>query len=102
MKTIEIEPFAKSRQQFNVSFQNPQGPTIQHGEWTASVRRSNFGTGTWTMHATRVTQNVESRYFADNHPEGKYPPTDHMPSAVVLASFLEECQALEAAKTLAS
>ncbi len=58
--------------------------------WAARVRRSE-GDG-WTMRVDYSGGGQEWLFYADGHPENKYPPTERPASPVELATFLEECQ----------
>ena len=71
----------------------PPLPRIEQGGWTASVRRQvRCGPTLYTMRADYVAHDKHDTFFADGHPENKYPPTERPASPVELATFLEECQ----------
>ena len=81
----------------------PALPKIEHGRWTAMCRKTEpldvSAPRLWTMQVRYDGEETDLQFYADAHPENKYPPSEAVPSPVTLAGFLEYCQALAAKDT---
>ena len=101
--TIAFERFAPET--FRVATEAiPASPKIEQGRWVAECRKifneeDVSAPRKWTMCARYDGDVVDLRFYAIAHPENKYPPSEAVPSPVMLAGFLEYCQALAAKDT---
>lgn len=78
----------------------PAVPKIEHGRWTAMCRKIEphdvSAPRLWTMQVRYDGEETDLQFYARAHPENKFPPSETVPSPVVLATFLEYCQVLAA------